>query len=92
MSEDHLTRIETLLTELRAEMAGVAKNVEIEALTRLVRQSITDTGSLRDELRVVSAMTHQLIGAVGGVTNLLARLAEQQERTVDRVRALETRE
>ena len=73
----------------KADFAGVARNVDVEALARLTRQSLTETAAVRDELRVVSALAQQLVGAVSGLTNLLSRLVEQQTRTADRVRALE---
>lgn len=81
MSEEHLTRIERAIAELRAEMAtelaGVARNVDFEALARLARQLLTETAAVHDELRVVSAFAQ------------LSRLVEQQERAADRLRALE---
>jgi hypothetical protein len=71
------------------DLAGVARNVDVEALARLARQSLTETAAVHDELRVVSALAQQLVGAVSGLTNLFSRLVEQQARTADRVRALE---
>jgi ribonuclease HI len=75
--------------ELTDALAGVAKNVEIASLSRLVRQSITDTAAVRDEMRVMSATMRQLVGSVSGFAELLQALVDQQARTADRVRALE---
>jgi hypothetical protein len=102
VSEERLARIEAALAglatkddlaatkaELTDALADVAKNVEIAALSRLVRQSITDTAAVRDEMRVMSATIRQLVGSVGGFAELLQALVDQQARTADRVRALE---
>lgn len=75
--------------ELTEALAGVAKNVEIAALARLVRQSITDTAAVRDEMRVMSATIRQLVGSVSGFAELLQALVDQQARTADRVRTIE---
>lgn len=79
----------TTKTELTEALAGVAKNVEIAALARLVRQSITDTAAVHDEMRVMSATIRQLVGSVSGFAELLQALVDQQARTADRVRSLE---
>jgi hypothetical protein len=85
--DERLARIEASLGAIqaamatKADLAGMAKNVDVEALGRLVRQSVTETGALRDELRVVSALTQQLVGAVSGFTTLLRSLVDQQART-----------
>jgi hypothetical protein len=91
MRDDMRNAISGLATkaEFTDALADVAKNVEIASLSRLVRQSITDTAAVRDEMRVMSATMRQLVGSVSGFAELLQALVDQQARTADRVRALE---
>jgi hypothetical protein len=88
-------RIEALLIELRgeiaairgematkADLAGVAKNIDITALGRQI-------GELRDDFRVTSAMVLRLDHMWPDVIEQLRAMVRQQIGIIDRVRALE---
>jgi hypothetical protein len=87
MSEDRrrLARIEATLARIKAAMAtktdlaDVAKNVDITALGR----------QLRDELRVTSAIVLRLDHMWPDVIEQLRAMVQQQLGILDRIRALE---
>ena len=66
----------------KADLAGVAKNVEIAALGRQLRE-------MRDELRVTSAMVLRLDHMWPDVIEQLRAMVQQQLGILDRLRALE---
>ena len=90
MSEDRrrLARIEATLARIEADMAtktdlaDVAKNVDITALGRQLRE-------LRDELRVTSAIVLRLDHMWPDVIEQLRAMVQQQLGILDRIRALE---
>jgi hypothetical protein len=90
MSEDRrrLARIEAALGRIEAAMAtkddlaGVAKNVDVTALGRQLRE-------MRDELRVTSAMVLRLDHTLPDVIEQLRAMVQQQLGILDRLRALE---
>jgi phage-related protein len=75
--------------DLEAAVAGVAKNIDITALSRQVRRLSDETAALREQFAVMQASMQQVVGTVGRFADLLQALANQQQRTADRVRALE---
>ena len=87
-TKDDLTQLATK-ADLEAAMAGVAKNVDITALGRQVRRLSDETAALREQFAVMQATLQQVVGTVGRFADLLQALANQQQRTADRVRALE---
>jgi methyl-accepting chemotaxis protein len=87
-TKDYLTQFATK-ADLEAAMAGVAKNVDITALGRQVRRLSDETAALREQFAVMQASMQQVVGTVGRFADLLQALANQQQRTADRVRALE---
>lgn len=87
-TKDDLTQFATK-ADLEAAMAGVAKNVDITALGRQVRRLSDETAALREQFAVMQASMQQVVGTVGRFADLLQALANQQQRTADRVRALE---
>jgi len=88
MSEERLTRIEAALVRIeaamatKADLAGVAKNVDVTALGRQLRE-------MRDELRVTSAMVLRLDHMWPDVIEQLRAMVQQQLGILDRLRALE---
>jgi hypothetical protein len=94
MSEDRrrLARIEAALARIEATMvtkadladaiAGVARNVEIAALGRQLRE-------MRDELRVTSAIVLRLDHLWPDVIEQLRAMVQQQLGILDRLRVLE---
>ena len=92
MSEDRLDRVEAALARIEAAMvtkadlteavAGVAKNVDITALGRQLRE-------IRDELRVTSAMVLRLDHMWPDIIEQLRAMVQQQLGILDRLRALE---
>ena len=88
MSEERLTRIEAALVRIeaamatKADLAGVAKNVDVTALGRQLRE-------MRDELRVTSAMVLRLDHMGPDVIEQLRAMVQQQLGILDRLRALE---
>jgi hypothetical protein len=66
----------------KADLAGVAKNVEIAALGRQLRE-------LRDELRVTSAMVLRLDHMWPDMIEQLRAMVQQQLGILDRLRVLE---
>ena len=66
----------------KGDLAGVAKNVEIAALGRQLRE-------MRDELRVTSAMVLRLDHMWPDVIEQLRAMVQQQLGILDRLRALE---
>jgi hypothetical protein len=88
MSEERLTRIEAALARIeaamatKADLAGVAKNVDVTALGRQLRE-------MRDELRVTSAMVLRLDHTWPDVIEQLRAMVQQQLGILDRLRALE---
>jgi hypothetical protein len=90
MSEDRrrLARIEASLGRIEAAMAtkddlaGVAKNVDVTALGRQLRE-------MRDELRVTSAMVLRVDHTLPDVIEQLRAMVQQQLGILDRLRALE---
>jgi hypothetical protein len=88
MSEERLTRIEAALVRIeaamatKADLAGVAKNVDVTALGRQLRE-------MRDELRVTSAMVLRLDHMWPDVIQQLRAMVQQQLGILDRLRALE---
>ena len=87
MSEERLTRIEAALVRIeaamatKADLAGVAKNVDVTALGRQLRE-------MRDELRVTSAMVLRLDHTWPDVIEQLRAMVQQQLGILD-LRALE---
>ena len=81
---ERLVRIEAALAGLatKADLAGVAKNVEIAALGRQLRE-------MRDELRVTSAIVLRLDHMWPDVIEQLRAMVQQQLGILDRLRALE---
>jgi hypothetical protein len=81
---ERLVRIEAALAGLatKADLAGVAKNVEIAALGRQLRE-------MRDELRVTSAIMLRLDHVWPDVIEQLRAMVQQQLGILDRLRALE---
>ena len=77
-----LIRIEATLARIEADLGGVAKNVEIAALGRQLRE-------MRDELRVTSAMVLRLDHMWPDVIEQLRAMVQQQLGILDRLRALE---
>jgi predicted nucleic acid-binding Zn-ribbon protein len=75
--------------DLEAAVAGGAKNIDITALSRQVRRLSDETAALREQFAVMQASMQQVVGTVGRFADLLQALANQQQRTADRVRALE---
>jgi hypothetical protein len=77
------------LAELRSEMAtkadlaGIARNVDITALQRIVEQNRTEMQAMRADVRLLTGMVPSILGAVQA-------LAEHQIRLSDRITALET--
>jgi hypothetical protein len=65
-----------------ASVAGVAKNVDVTALGRQLRE-------MRDELRVTSAMVLRLDHMWPDVIEQLRAMVQQQLGILDRLRALE---
>jgi hypothetical protein len=88
MREERLTRIEAALVRIeaamatKADLAGVAKNVDVTALGRQLRE-------MRDELRVTSAMVLRLDHMWPDVIEQLRAMVQQQLGILDRLRALE---
>src|SRR5438132_9099744 len=72
----------TTKADLAAATAGVAKNVDVTALGRQLRE-------LRDELRVTSAMVLRLDHMWPDVIEQLRAMVQQQLGILDRLRALE---
>jgi hypothetical protein len=68
--------------DLEAAIAGVAKNVDVTALGRQLRE-------MRDELRVTSAMVLRLDHTLPDVIEQLRAMVQQQLGILDRLRALE---
>jgi phage-related protein len=87
-TKDDLTQFATK-ADLEAAVAGVAKNVDITALGRQVRRLSDETAALREQFAVMQASMQQVVGTVGRFADLLQALANQQQRTADRVRTLE---
>jgi predicted nucleic acid-binding Zn-ribbon protein len=81
--------IDTRFNAIEKELAGVARNTDIRALTELLRQAITRSNDIGDQLRVVSATIRQLVGMVGSLSEIVQVIADRYERLSDRVRALE---
>ena len=81
---ERLVRIEAALAGLatKADLAGVAKNIEIAALGRQLRE-------IRDELRVTSAIVLRLDHMWPDVIEQLRAMVQQQLGIIDRLRALE---
>lgn len=75
--------------DLEATVAGVAKNVDITALGPQVRRLSDETAALREQFAITQATLQQVVGTVGRFADLLQALTNQQQRTADRVRALE---
>jgi hypothetical protein len=88
MSEERLARIEATLARIeaamatKADLAGVAKNVDITALGRQLRE-------MRDDLRVTSAMVMRLDHMWPDIIEQLRAMVQQQLGIIDRLRALE---
>jgi hypothetical protein len=80
---ERLVRIEAALAGLatKADLAGVAKNIEIAALGRQLRE-------IRDELRVTSAIVLRLDHMWPDVIEQLRAMVQQQLGILDRLRAL----
>jgi hypothetical protein len=72
----------TTKADLAAATAGVAKNVDVTALGRQLRE-------LRDELRVTSAMVLRLDHMWPDVIEQLRAMVQQQLGILDRLRVLE---
>jgi hypothetical protein len=66
----------------KADLAGVAKNVDVTALGRQLRE-------MRDELRVTSAIVLRLDHVWPDVIEQLRAMVQQQLGILDRLRALE---
>jgi hypothetical protein len=66
----------------QTDLAGVAKNVDVTALGRQLRE-------MRDELRVTSAMVMRLDHMWPDVIEQLRAMVQQQLGILDRLRALE---
>jgi hypothetical protein len=90
-----LDRIETALTAMREEMAtkadlaGVAKNVDVTALGANVRALMRESEAARDDMRVVTAIALRLEHTLADALVQLQAMVQQQMRLGDRVRALE---
>jgi hypothetical protein len=84
---ERLARIEAALAGLatKADLAGVAKNVDVTALGRQIRE-------LRDDQRVITAILLRLDHTWPDVIEQLRAMVQQQLGLIDRVRALEERE
>jgi hypothetical protein len=92
VSEERLARIEAALARIEASMAtkadlvaavaGVARNVDVTALGRQLRE-------MRDELRVTSAMVMRLDHMWPDIIEQLRAMVQQQLGILDRLRALE---
>jgi predicted nucleic acid-binding Zn-ribbon protein len=106
MSDERLARIEAAiaglatkadLAELRAEMvtkadlAGVAKNVEIAALGRSLAPLNTEIATLREEMAAQTAMIIRLDNTIAGQRGELRANFTLINRALDRVRAVEGR-
>jgi predicted nucleic acid-binding Zn-ribbon protein len=72
--------IDTRFNAIEKELVGVARNTDIRALTELVRQVITRSNDIGDQLRVVSATTRQLVGMVGSLSEIVQMIADRYER------------
>jgi hypothetical protein len=71
--------------DLAEAVAGVAKNVDVTALGRQIRD-------MRDELRVTTGMVIRLDHLMPDIIEQLRAMVQQQLGLIDRVRALEERE
>jgi hypothetical protein len=69
-------------TDLAAATAGVAKNVDVTALGRQLRE-------MRDELRVTSAMVMRLDHMWPDIIEQLRAMVQQQLGILDRLRPIE---
>ncbi|SRR5271170_7732829 len=85
-----------LRTELREEMAGLAKNVDITALGRLIEQQRDDIASLKDDMTVLTAIVSRLdnshtrlLTEIRATHAQVSRVTDRLGRFDDRVRHLE---
>jgi ABC-type branched-subunit amino acid transport system substrate-binding protein len=89
MAEDtvdqRLARIETALSTLatKADLANVARNVDITALQQRVERVILETQATHSDLRL-------LTGIANGIAAAVQALVDHQIRLSERVTALET--
>jgi len=74
---------------IKADLAGVAKNVDITALAANVRMLLRASESARDDMRVVTAIALRLEHTLADALVQLQAMVQQQMRVGDRVRALE---
>jgi hypothetical protein len=65
------------------------ETVTLDFVAAQQRQSITDLGALRDDLRVLTAIAMRQDNTLAAMLEQLRVMVAQHQRTADRVRALE---
>ena len=69
--------------------ATTGESVDLALLARLLRQLTIDVGSLRDDMRVLTALVLRMDATLTGLPTEVRAIHGQHSRTIDRVRALE---